>query len=96
MEALLIGIAAAFNFLIIKWKIEKQRYSDALLDAIILATLSLIFSGTLGGMVIATIGSAVVSISLFFSPPKLLAISSSYISDFLEELKRRTARGPKK
>ena len=96
MEALLIGIAAAFNFLIIKWKIEKQRYSDALLDAIILATLSIIFGGTLGGMVIATIGSAVVSISLFLSPPKLPSVPPERISDFLEELKRRTARGPKK
>ena len=93
MEALLIGLAAAFNFLVIKWKIEKGRYEDAVLDAILLAALSFLFGGTLGGMVIATIGSAVISISLFLKPPK---IPFSISNGFLEELKRRTARGPKR
>lgn len=93
MEVLIIGLAAAFNFLVIKWKIEKRRFEDAILDAILLLALSFMFGGTLGGMVIATIGSAVVSVSLFLKPPKL---PFSVTSDFFEEFKRRTARGPKR
>lgn len=84
MEALLIGLAAGFNFLIIKWKLEKQRHADAGLDILILIILSAIFGGTLGGMVIATIGSAIVSLSLLASPPKL-----PIPDNFLDELKKR-------
>ena len=85
MEALLIGIAAAFNFLIIKSKLQRKRYEDALLDGAVLLTLSVIFGQTLGGMVIATIGSAIVSLAFMVSPP-------TFLSGFLAEFKRR-ARG---
>ena len=67
---LAMGIAAAFNVLIIKWKIENSRKVDAALDGSVLMLLAAIFGGTLGGMVIATIGSAVVSIYLLAFPPK--------------------------
>ena len=90
MEALLIGIATAFNFLIIKWKIEKKRYEDAGLDFIILVILSMLFSGSLGGMVIATIASAIVSIMFMVSPPKFLTkVDSGKSSEFLKEFKNR-------
>lgn len=69
MDSLIIGFAAAFNFLIIKWKFEKERYDDACLDIFLLGALSYMFGGTMGGMIIATIGSAVVSVSLLIKPP---------------------------
>ena len=82
MEALIIGVAAGFNFLIIKWKLQKERYEDAAVDIAILACLSLLFGGTLGGMIIATIGSAMVSLAFIVSPP-------TFITGFLAEFKRR-------
>ena len=71
MYYLIIGIAVAFNFLVIKAKLERQRYADAGLDASLLVVISLLFSGSFGGLVTATIASAIVSIYLFFFPPKL-------------------------
>lgn len=65
-----MGFAAAFNVLVIKWKIENGRYADAGLDTAILITFTMVFGGTLGGMVIATVGSALVSLYLLAFPPK--------------------------
>ena len=69
MEAVVIGIAAAFNLLIIKWKLEKNRTADAVMDISFLVVLSLMFGGTMGGMIIATIASAMTSLMLYISPP---------------------------
>lgn len=69
MEFLIIGIATAFNILIIKIKVEKRRYEDALFDGAILIALSMVFGGTYGGMVVATITSAIISVYFMASPP---------------------------
>jgi multisubunit Na+/H+ antiporter MnhB subunit len=87
MEAVIIAIAAAFNMLIIKWKVEHSRYQDAALDVAILVILSALFSSTLGGMIIATISSFIASIYLLFSPPKFL--SSIDTEHWKEEWKKR-------
>jgi len=90
MEALLIGIATAFNVLIIKWKVEHGRYEDAALDTLVLLVLASIFAGTMGGLIIATISSFIVSIYLLFSPPTLL--KSVDRGNLLEEWKKRLPR----
>jgi hypothetical protein len=82
MEFLIIGMATAMNVLIIKWKLEKKRYEDAGFDAAILVLLSLVFSGTYGGLVVATIASAIISLYLIASPPKF-AIGS--LKDILSD-----------
>jgi len=87
MEAIIIAIAAAFNMLVIKWKVEHKRYEDAALDAGILIVLSSIFASTLGGMIIATISSFIASMYLLFSPPKFLSNIDS--SNWKEEWKKR-------
>ena len=69
MEVIAIAIATALNLIIIKWKFEKERYGDASLDILALLALNYMFGGTLGGMVIAMIASAIISTYLFFSPP---------------------------
>ena len=66
-----IGIAVAFNFLIIKWKFEHSRYSDAVFDIATLAIISFLFAGSFGGLVVATVASAVISLYLLAFPPKL-------------------------
>ena len=71
MTALIvIGITVAFNLIIIKLKLERVRYSDAALDAGVLAGLSFLFMGTISGLMVATVASAIVSIYLWFYPPK--------------------------
>lgn len=71
MEILIIGIAVAFNVIVILIKGKLKRYMDAGLDFAVLCTLSLVFGGTYSGLVAATIASFIVSLYLFVSPPKL-------------------------
>ena len=65
-----MAIAVAFNLMVIKWKYEKQRYSDASLDAVCLFIVTTVFSGTYGSLVVGTIASAIISVYLYIFPPK--------------------------
>lgn len=71
MEYLLIGITVFFNIAIIKWKLNKERYFDAVIDISLLALVMFVFSGSYGALVVGTVASALVSILLLISPPKL-------------------------
>ena len=72
MELLIMGIATFFNFIILKWKFEKERYADLAFDIATLVTLSWLFSGTVSGMIIAMIASALISLYLIAFPPKFM------------------------
>ena len=71
MEFIVIGVAVFFNIVVIKWKYDKARYADALLDFVCLVAVSILFSGSYAALVVGTIASALVSIYLLISPPKL-------------------------
>lgn len=68
---LMIGLAVAFNFVVIIRKYRLQRYCDALLDMTILAIICFLFSGTFSALTTGTIASAFVSIYLYFNPVTL-------------------------
>lgn len=70
MEFVLIGITVFFNIAFIKWKFDKERYSDAFLDITLLVLVMILFSGSYGALVVGTIASALVSIYLYFSTSK--------------------------
>ncbi len=72
MEFLIIAVATFFNFMILKWKFEKGRYADLAFDMATLVAISFLFGGTLGGMIIAMIASALISLYLIVFPPKFL------------------------
>ena len=74
MELIIIGIVTAANFLILKIKAEKNRWADLSFDLLVLAILSTLFSGTLGGLTIAMVSSFTVSVYLYFYPPNLKKI----------------------
>ena len=89
MEALLIGVAASLNFLVIYWKIEHKRFVDAALDGGILFLLTMMFNQSTGGMVIATIASAVISLFLLIKKPELPIPNidtKSFIEEFCKKL----------
>lgn len=71
MEYLVIGIAVAFNLLIVLWKFKKERILDASVDATLLILVAIVFSGSYGALVIGTVASAVVSVYLLISPIKV-------------------------
>jgi len=70
MEFLVLGIAMAFNFAILKIKFDNGQYLNFLLDIVVFMILSAMLMGTLGGMVIATVASAIFSLFLLISPVK--------------------------
>lgn len=72
MEALVIGIATAFNFIVIMYKFKRGRYEDAIFDTLIFIAISYMFAGTISGMSVGMVASAVVSLWLWFDPPEFL------------------------
>jgi Ca2+/Na+ antiporter len=72
MEFIIIGIVTALNFIVIKAKIERKRYEDAVFDFCMLIVLAFLFAGSYAGMVVAMTSSLVISLYLLFSPPKMV------------------------
>jgi len=71
MSYLLIGIAVSLNIIFILLKFKLGRTADATLDLVILICVMYVFTGSYGALVIGTIGSLIVSLYLFISPPEL-------------------------
>ena len=88
MEPIVIGLAASFNFYIIYYKIEKKKYLNAALDAFALILLSSMFGQFSGGMVIATVASAVISLVLMIKNPTFSkTIEDDAVKNFITEFK---------
>lgn len=71
MEFILVGVAVFFNIAFIKWKFDRKRYADATLDLILLILVAILFSGSYAALVAGSVASALVSLYLYVSPPKL-------------------------
>ena len=69
MEFIVIGLAVAFNCIIIKEKFQRGRVEDGTFDLILLVVITLVFSGTYGSLVVGTIASAFISVYFMASPP---------------------------
>lgn len=72
MEYMIIAVATFFNFIILKWKFEHERYADLVFDVATLVVISWLFAGTLGGMIVGMIASALISLYLLVFPPKFM------------------------
>ena len=72
MEVVLIAISTAFNFVIIMHKLRHERVFDGVIDFVTMVTLGSVFGGTLGGMTIAMISGALVSVYLWFQPFRIV------------------------
>ena len=84
METLLMGAALGINLIVIMYKLRKGRILDGTIDGAVLVSLGLLMSGTITGLMIATIGSSVVSLYLLASPPKF-ELSDSTMDMIMEE-----------
>ena len=71
MEFILVGVAVFFNIAFIKWKFDRKRYADVTLDLILLVLVAILFSGSYAALVVGSVASALVSLYLYVSPPKL-------------------------
>ncbi len=68
MTSTIIGLALAFNILVIIWKIKHRGLLDGLMDALLLGVVMFLTSGTLTGLLIGTIASFVISGYLLIYP----------------------------
>jgi hypothetical protein len=68
---ILAGVAVFANFAFLKLKLDSNRFLDLATDLFIIVLLSFLFAGTMGGLAIAMIGGFLISIYLWFSPPKI-------------------------
>jgi uncharacterized membrane protein len=69
---LTIGLATAFNFIVILKKLGWKRYADVLFDISFLIAMIVLFSASFNALVVGTIASALVSIYLLIFPPKFI------------------------
>ena len=71
MFVILASLATVFNFIIVKIKLENKRFADAIVDISVALILGSMFMGSMLGMSIAMMASAMMSIYLWFYPPKV-------------------------
>lgn len=64
-----MGIALFWNIVVIYWKITKGQNTNAMIDAIVLAFVLWIFSGSFAALAMGTIASALFSMFLIIKPP---------------------------
>lgn len=89
MELFILGVVVAVNFLIIKMKLDKKRWEDAIFDVIIFLVIMALFSGSYAGLVVGSIASLVVSLYFLASPPKFFSGNDGFLKKFLARAKRR-------
>ena len=88
---LIIGVATAFNLLIIKHKFETARYEDGIFDLSLLIILASVFANSFGGLVVATISSAIISLYLLASPPSFFSGAHGLVAKFKAKTKKGRA-----
>ena len=91
MEFIVIGLAVAFNCIIIKEKFQRGRTEDGTFDLILLIVITLVFSGTYGSLVVGTIASAFISVYFMASPPTFFT-NLDLTGKFKKKLAEKDAR----
>ena len=67
----IVGIALAFNLIILIWKVKKARYVDFLIDITCMIFICWLFSTTMTSLCIGMIGSMLVSLYLLIRPIRI-------------------------
>ena len=76
-----VAISVLVNIMFIKMKFERGRNLDAIVDAILLAGVMIVFAGSFSALVVGTISSMFISIYLWFSKIKVPTQSNSNDTD---------------
>jgi len=88
MEFLILGIVVAINFIIIKMKLTKKRWEDAIFDILILCIIMLLFSGSYAGLVVGSVASLFISLYFYASPPKFFTGENGFLKEFIKRAKK--------
>jgi Mn2+/Fe2+ NRAMP family transporter len=88
MEYLILGLVVAVNFIIVKMKLDRKRWEDALFDVAILLVIMALFSGSYAGLIVGSVASLFMSLYFFASPPKFFSGDNGFIKKFISRAKR--------
>ena len=88
MEFLILGLVVAVNFIIVKLKLDRKRWEDALFDVGILLVIMALFSGSYAGLIVGSVASLFISIYFFASPPKFFSGDNGFLKKFISRAKR--------
>lgn len=88
MEFLVLGIVVAINFIIVKMKLDRKRWEDAIFDVMTLLVIMALFNGSYAGLIVGSVASLFISIYFFASPPKFFSGKSGFLHKFIERTKR--------
>jgi len=89
LEMLILGIVVALNFIIIKIKLDRKRFEDAIFDVALLLIIMALFSGSYAGLVVGTIASLFISVYFLASPPTFFSGPSGFFTEFKNRARRR-------
>jgi Mn2+/Fe2+ NRAMP family transporter len=88
MEYLILGLVVAVNFIIVKMKLDRKRWEDAIFDVVLLLIIMALFSGSYAGLIVGSVASLFMSIYFFASPPKFFSGKDGILKKFLSQAKR--------
>ena len=88
MEYLILGLVVAVNFIIVKMKLDRKRWEDAIFDVAILLVIMALFSGSYAGLIVGSVASLFMSLYFFASPPKFFSGDNGFLKTFISRAKR--------
>jgi len=88
MEFLILGLVVAVNFIIVKMKLDRKRWEDAVFDVLTLLVVMALFSGSYAGLIVGSVASLFISLYFFASPPKFFSGKSGFLHKFIERTRR--------
>ena len=92
MELAILGIIAAFNFMIIFAKFKRRRFEDGIFDTIVFGLIMIMFGGSYAGLAVGTVASLFMSIYFLASPPEFFSGANGFLDDFKRRARRSNDR----
>ena len=71
IELFILSIFVILNFIILRIKIDKRRFTDTFVDLAVMLFLTYLFNGTYKGMIVAMVSGFIFSVYLYFYPVSL-------------------------
>lgn len=88
MEYMVLGLVVAINFIIVKMKLDRKRWEDAICDVTIMVVILTMFSGSYAGLIVGSVASLCISIYFFASPPRFFSGKEGVLHTIIRKSKR--------
>lgn len=88
MEYLVLGLVVAVNFIVVKMKLDRKRWEDAIFDLATMVIVLSMFSGSYAGLIVGSVASLFISLYFFASPPKFFSGKKGILHTMINRAKR--------